>query len=94
MFFFQSPFPAEFCAAAQDYDLDGVHDSVDDCISVGDANGDGVLDGTDYSAWYAAWMNNEPAGDADGNGSWDAPDDFNAWFYAFNHGCQSQKTRP
>ncbi len=94
VFFFQSPFPAEFCSAAQDYDHDGVHDSVDDCISVGDANGDGVLDGTDYSAWNAAWMNHEPAGDADGNGSWDSPADFNAWFYAFNYGCQSQQTCP
>ncbi|HED52838.1 MAG TPA: hypothetical protein ENJ00_01375 [Phycisphaerales bacterium] len=54
------------------------------CIA--DVNGDGLLDSTDFTAWIAAFNQNDPAADQNEDGLV-APDDFTAWISNFNAGC-------
>ena len=60
----------------------------DGCIA--DVNGDGVLTPEDFSAWLAAFANNDPAADQNGDGILDQTD-FTAWLANFQSGCNVPK---
>jgi plastocyanin len=51
-----------------------------------DANGDGAVTPTDFTAWINAFNNNLPECDQNGDGSC-TPTDFTAWIANFNAGC-------
>jgi hypothetical protein len=55
-----------------------------ECIA--DVNGDGMLTGTDFTAWIAAFNTNAPECDQNGDGSCTATD-FTAWINNYNAGC-------
>ncbi len=57
---------------------------LDDCLA--DTNGDGQLDGSDFSAWINAFNNQLPACDQNQDGSC-TPGDFSAWINNYNAGC-------
>jgi choice-of-anchor B domain-containing protein len=56
------------------------------CTNPADANGDGVISPSDFSAWVAAFNAGSPACDQNGDGLC-APSDFSAWVANFNLGC-------
>ncbi len=58
----------------------------DDSDCVADTNGDGNLDGSDFSAWINAFNNNLPECDQNGDGAC-TPGDFSAWINNYNAGC-------
>lgn len=73
-------------------EIDAVADVKSDgqeCLA--DVNGDGMLTAADYSAWVAAYNNQDPAADQNGDGQI-TPTDFSAWVANFNAGCDFETT--
>ena len=58
-----------------------------------DANNNGAVEPTDFSAWVAAFNANDPVADVNQNGSVE-PTDFSAWVAAFNLGAAGPTCTP
>jgi hypothetical protein len=56
------------------------------CNNPADANGDGLISPTDFSAWVSAFNAQAPACDQNADGTC-TPADFSAWVSNFNAGC-------